>query len=120
MSKFLLKANELIGQPYNKKTNHCYSLVMQLLPNAPKIEAIAEGVYNSVKKISKEIEIHKLKEIENFKDEDIILLGRDKIYHHVGVYYNGGVIHSDLERGVVYDNMVQLKKIYPDFKGLRV
>jgi len=117
---FLQRANSLIGEPYNKDTNHCYSLVMQLLPNAPKIEHVVNGIYASVNKINYEVKALKLKEVKEFQNEDIILLGRSTIYHHVGVYYDGGIIHADEDRGVVYDSMVQLKKFYPNMRGLRL
>lgn len=113
------KVNNLIGQPYSDK-NHCYALVMQLVPDAPKVEFLADGIYKSIKQIEHTQTEYNLKNVDNYKNKDIILLGNNEIYHHVGVYYEGGIVHSDIKNGVVYNSLEQLKKIYSSVKGLRV
>ena len=120
MSDFLQRANELIGVPYDAENNHCYTLVMELLPRAPKIDFVAVNLFNSIKKIDAEIVELQLREVSIFENEDIILLGRDGIYHHVGVFYGDGIIHADSERGVVYDDFNQMKKLFSCVKGLRL
>lgn len=117
---FLQKANLAIGQKYDRNTNHCYSLVMELLPNAPKIEYMVGSASGSALTIEKSIKLYNLKSVDKFENEDIILMGTDGVYSHVGVYYNGGVVHSDVKRGVVYDRLEQLQKIFLNIRGVRL
>ncbi len=113
------KVNSLIGKPYDEYKAHCYDLVMDLLPDAPKVDFVADSLFKSVKQIDTTIKEHKLIPVNSYKDKDIILLGRNGTYHHIGVYYNGGVIHADT-RGAIYESMSKIKLYYSHIKGVRV
>ena len=115
------KVNGIIGLPYDKFKAHCWHLVEFLVPDAPKLEGEAINLTASVKHFKKELESHALNEIDeaDFKDKDIIILGRNNIMFHAGVYYDGGVIHAS-EMGVIYQPMSMIKLIYSNVQGLRV
>jgi len=122
MKTFEDKINSLIGQPYNKHTAHCWDLVEFLIPFAPKAEGVAQSLRVSVKHFDRELKKHNLNEILNEKDfenKDIIVMGKDGIFYHAGVYYDGGVVHAQ-EGGATYTPLDMIKKMYSDFKGLRV
>ncbi len=115
------KANGIIGLPYDKFAAHCWNLVEFLVPDAPKIEGTAATLTTSVKHFQKELEDHNLNEIDevNLQNKDIVILGRNNIMFHAGVYYDGGIIHAS-EMGVVYQPMSFIKRLYGNIQGLRV
>lgn len=113
------KVNSLIGKPYEAYNAHCWTLVEDLLDNAPKIKGTAETLATSVKHFKKELLSHNLKEVNVYKDKDIIILGKNGTYFHVGVFYKGGIIHAS-ENGIVYQPLNEIKKIYTEIKGLRL
>ncbi len=117
---FYDKVNEVIGQPYDSERNHCWHLVEYLVPWAPRVAIEAANLTTSVKVIGRELERSTLNEIDSndLQDEDIVLLGRGGTFHHAGVRCNGGVVHADAA-GTVWQSMVDIKRIYPDIKGLR-
>ncbi len=121
MMTFEDKVNGIIGLPYDKYKAHCWDLVEFLVPDAPKIFGTAKTLATSVKHFKTELEIYKLNEIDikDFKDKDIVILGRNNIMFHAGVYYDGGVIHAS-ESGVVYQPMDFIKKLYGNMQGFRV
>ena len=119
MGAFEDKVNELIGQPYDAVDSHCWHLVEELVPFAPKLDVTAKTLTTSVKHFDKELKLHNLNEVANFEDKDIIVLGREDIFFHAGVYYDGGVIHASLE-GVIYQQLDIINKIYSSIKGLRL
>lgn len=113
------KINDIIGKPYSAKEFHCYSLVEYLVEKAPKLEGTAKSLTCSVKHFKKELYSHSLEEVDLFKNKDIILLGRNNIFFHIGVFYNDGIVHAT-EDGVVYQSMATIKTLYQNIKGLRV
>ncbi len=121
MMSFEDKVNGVIGLPYDKFKAHCWHLVEFLIPDAPKIEGTAKTLSTSVRHFKEELEIYKLNEIdvEDFKNKDIVILGRNNIMFHAGVYYDGGVIHAG-ETGVVYQPMSFITQLYGNVQGFRV
>ena len=113
------KVNSLIGKPYEAYKAHCWTLVEDLLDNAPRIKGTAETLTKSVKHFKKELLSHNLKEVDIYQDKDIIILGKNNTFFHAGVFYKGGIIHAS-ESGVVYQSLFEMKKIYTEIKGLRV
>lgn len=113
------KVNSLIGKPFDAYEYHCWSLVEDILPTAPKIEGTAKTLSVSVKHFKKELFSHNLLEVSDYKDKDIIIMGRNDTYFHAGVYFKGGIIHAS-ENGVIYQPLSEIKKIYTEIKGLRL
>jgi len=113
------EANSLIGLPYDAFNAHCWDLVSTLIPNAPRPQGTAKTLTSSVKHFKKELNAYNLQEVDNYRNKDIIILGKGDIFFHAGVFYNNGVIHASLY-GVVYQDMSTIKKLYPNIKGLRV
>jgi len=120
MITFEDNVNRLIGLPYDAYKAHCWHLVEELIPTAPKLEGTAKSLTASVRHFESELHKHTLTEVkdENYKDRDIVILGRNNIYFHAGVYYDGGVIHASRE-GVVYQSMSSIKLLYTNIQGLR-
>ncbi len=115
------KVNGIIGLPYDKFEAHCWHLVEFLVPDAPKLEGAATSLTASVKHFNKELECHALNEVheDDFINKDIVILGKNNIMFHAGVYYDGGVIHAS-DNGVVYQDMKMIKLLYSNVQGLRV
>ncbi len=121
MMSFEDKINGIIGKKYDAIHFHCYDLVMFLVPMAPTINGDNKNLTCTVKQFKEEIPNYNLEEIQerDFKDKDIILLGGNNIYHHVGVYFDGGVVHNSND-GVVYQPLFMIKKLYNSIQGVRV
>ena len=115
---FYDKVNEVIGRPYDSTKNHCWHLVEYLVPTAPKLEGEALSLAISVKHFKEELDRTALQEVTNFKDQDIIVMGRGGTFHHAGVFCNGGVVHADTI-GTIWQTLADLRKVYPEVKGLR-
>jgi len=117
---FYDKVNEVIGQPYDCENNHCWHLVEHLVPWAPRVEIEAANLTTSVKVIGRELERSELQEIapSDLRDEDIVVLGRGGTFHHAGVFCNGGIVHAD-SVGTIWQSLNDIKRTYPDIKGLR-
>ena len=117
---FYDKVNEVIGKAYDAEKSHCWNLVEYLVPTAPKLEGQASSLRISVDLFKKELDRTKLTDvsIDHLKDQDIVVLGRGGVFHHAGVYCNGGVVHADVH-GTVWQSMADMRKIYPEVKGLR-
>ena len=113
------KANSLIGKPFDAYKAHCWTLIEDLLPNAPKIKGTAETLFISVKHFKKQLSSHSLQEVTDYQNKDIIILGKNNSFFHAGVFYENGVIHAS-EQGVVYQSLKDIKKLYTEIKGLRV
>ncbi len=113
------KANELIGMPYDAYKSHCWDLVMHLLPDAPKLDGTAETLTHTVKQFKNELEHNNLEETVILQNRDLIVMGRDGMFFHAGVFYNGGVIHASL-KGVVYEPISAIHRLYNSVKGLRL
>lgn len=113
------KANSLIGKPYDAYKFHCWTLIEDLLDDAPKIKGTANTLTVSVKHFKKELLSHSLQEVTDYQNKDIIILGKNNSFFHAGVFYENGVIHAS-EQGVVYQSLKDIKKLYTEIKGLRV
>lgn len=113
------RVNELIGKPYDEANYHCWDLVCDLLPDAPKVNGSAASLTASVKSFKSALVYTQLKEVQEYENEDIIILGRFDTYYHAGVYYGGGLIHAT-HGGVAYQRMSDIKKVYTRIKGLRI
>ena len=113
------KVNSLIGKPFDAYKYHCWSLIEDLLIDAPRIEGTAKTLAISVKHFKKALFSHNLSEVSEFIDKDIIIMGKNETYFHAGVYFQGGIIHAS-ENGVVYQPLNEMKKIYSEMKGLRL
>ncbi len=115
------KINGIIGLPYDKFTNHCWSLVEFLIPMAPTVKGTAKSLATSVSNFKRELQKHNLNEIDegHFKNKDIIIMGRNGIMFHAGVFFEDGIIHAS-ENGVVYQPLSVIKIHYNSIQGLRV
>lgn len=112
------KINSVIGKPYDAYKAHCWDLVEFLVEGAPKVDLTANTLLMSVKNFKEEIPASNLKEVSNYMNNDIILLGRNNTFFHAGVYYNDGVVHAG-ENGVVYEPLKTIKQYYTLIQGLR-
>jgi len=99
------RANKLIGLQYDIKTYHCWHLVCDLLPNAPRIEATATTL-SALKAMNQTYP--SLKEIKEPTDRCVVLMGNKDVLIHAGVYYKGGIIHAELA-GVVYETIGKMR-----------
>ena len=115
------KVNGIIGLPYDKFKSHCWHLVNFLVPDSPELDGTAKTLTSSVKHFKTELERHNLNEIKEseLKNKDIVILGKNNIMFHAGVYYDDGIIHAS-EMGVVYQSMSTIKQVYSNIQGLRV
>jgi len=120
MMEFEDKVNDIIGKKYDSESFHCYSLVEYLVPYAPKLEGTAKSLSCGLSHFKSELSQHKLKKITEFKDKDLMVLGRNGIMFHIGVYYQDGVIHNTESDGVIYQSMATIKSLYSNIEGLRV
>jgi len=115
---FVDTVNTLIGKPYDAQYFHCWTLVELLLPYAPKVQVTAANLTVSVKEFKDRTQATNLKEVTDFGDKDIIVLGRNEVYHHAGVFFNGGIIHVD-KLGTRWQLLSDMAKVYPSIKGFR-
>ena len=115
------KVNDVIGKPYDVYKAHCWHLVKHLVPDAPDVHGTAKSLATSVRHFRDELNNHKLNEIDesDLKNKDIVILGKNNVLFHAGVYYDDGIIHAS-ESGVVYQPMSTIKIIYTNIQGLRV
>ena len=115
------KINDVIGKPYDAYKAHCWDLVMYLVPDAPHLKGTADSLISSIRQFEYEMAHHNINELEesDLRNRDIVILGRNNIMFHAGVYYDGGIVHAS-ERGVVYEQMSTIKVMYSNIRGLRV
>ena len=123
-TEFEDKINDLVGRPYNAQTFHCWSLVEELVPNAPKLSVIGGNYEQSIREFKKNTPeyIEQFTEVrENAKSGDIVLAGNNYI-NHAGVLYldsdNVLVIHNDT-KGVHVEPMYYFQKQYKMIRLLR-
>jgi len=114
------KINNYIGKQYDSKDFHCWHLVMELVPDAPKIDTLHKNLLATIGEFEDNIEKYQLREVDAYQDGDIIILGNNNIFHHAGVFYDNGVAHNHEKYGVIYESMDSIKRIYQNIKGLRV
>lgn len=115
------KVNGVIGKPYDAYKAHCWNLVEYLVPGAPSIEGSAKNLTTSVKHFKQELNAHALNEIDvsELQNKDIVILGRNNVMFHAGVWYDGGIIHAS-DMGVIYQPLSIIKQLYSNIQGLRV
>lgn len=102
--------DKLIGKRYDEESYHCWHFIEECI-SVPKLDDIA------VSTVKNDIEKYKdlFTEIKEPIDNCIALLG-DK---HVGIYYNRGIYHNDVN-GVSYHHLRAIKIIYPSIKYYKV
>jgi len=115
---FAEEINKLIGKPFHPETFHCWTLVEILLPRAPKLDVTASSVFKSIKHFRDEVPATTLEEVDSYEDKDIIVLGKNGVFMHAGVYYDGGIVHTD-HTGVRYQRMKDIDKVYTMKQGFR-
>ncbi len=117
----LRKVNSLIGKTYDPNDFHCWTLIEELIPNAPKIDFVVDSITASVKKIDSELKLNEsLFEFPTKpEDGDIILFALKSSYLHVGIYWKNVIIHNS-EFGVRTEAYKVLLNKYKKTKILRV
>ena len=117
MQQFEDKINSLIGREYNANTWHCWHLVCELVPCAPRIEASVTCVRDAIR--AGEVPINKMEFVKIPRNGCVVMLGsRHSTMHHAGVYYNDGVVHAD-KVGTRYEKMEVMEKKYTYIRFLR-
>lgn len=122
--EFRAKVNELIGRTYDAEDFHCWTLVEELVPGAPKLDVIGGDYENSIREFKKNTPNY----IDNFADiidkvidGDVIVVGNNYI-NHAGVIYVESddilVIHNDI-KGVHIEPLYQFSKRYKIIRLLR-
>ena len=119
------KISELIGREYDANNFHCWSLVEELVPKAPKLAVIGGSYKKAIEGFAKEtpnyLELYEevLKDPQN---GDVLLAGNEKHLVHAGVLvYDSGtplVIHNDI-KGVHVEPLYYFKKKYSVIKVIR-
>jgi len=118
------KIEELIGKPYDAQDFHCWTLVEELVPNAPKVEVIGGsyrlakgGFERNAETIADKVEVQ-----GDPQEGDIILVGSKKSLIHAGVLLidsgNRLVIHNDKD-GVHIVPMIPFMQQYAVVKVFR-
>jgi len=101
--------NSLIGTPYTDE-HDCAWLVREVTGiEANLIPSIEIGNTKEVMKAIIENKRH-FKILTEPKEGCIVSLSRLKYPHHVGVYLQGGVLHSIPNKGVVFSSFLNLKE----------
>ncbi len=111
------KINQLIGKPYNKETFNCYHLVQELVECAPDYDSVVSRL-TQTRHLNEDV-YDNLEDVTEFKDGDIVLLGRElKKLHHAGVYHSGLIIHAETP-SVRAETVKDMLRLYPVMRGLR-
>jgi len=118
---------ETIGKPYKLESNppytfNCWSLIHYLQPHAPSFEP---------EKLKEYIEIfndqpEKLEdnqrwvEVDEIKEGDVLLLGKNNYYTHAGIFlYGNKMLHAKDKAGVVIESLNMVKLRYKNIKAYR-
>jgi len=113
----IYKINRLIGKAYDKESFNCYHLVQELVPCVPDFDTVVSRLLQS-RYLNQDVYTD-MREVTVFKDGDIILLGAEtKHLHHVGVFYQGLIVHADKPM-VRAESLAHIQKAYPVMKGFR-
>jgi len=106
------KINSLIGKPHNNDNYHCWHLVCDLVPCAPKIDA-SIGTIREAMSYKDDVTDGKLREIKSPINGCIVLLGKsERTLYHAGVFYSDGIVHND-ENGVRYETLNKIDEKFP-------
>ena len=112
------KVNDLIGKPYDIANYNCWHLVMELVDHAPDIDKVAT-MSVGLRMMNDTANWAGFKKVFTPQDGDIVVMGNHKnAYHHAGVYFNGGIIHSD-KPSVSFKNLDDMKKVYKEMRFYR-
>lgn len=118
------KINLFIGKPYHEVNFNCWTLIEEIVPNAPKIKAIGNNFSKAIKEFkSKTPEYENLfnEILENPESLDIILAGNNYI-NHAGILIkednNFLVLHNDKE-GVHIEPAYRFIKKYKTTRIMR-
>ena len=106
--------NELIGRPYDRRTWNCWSLVKHvhdigdidvISTSFSKNAATAKALYKKHVVENTRFDVIDVKEI---RDNDIVIMGR----HHVGIFYQGSVIHVTRKDGTKSEKLAIILKLF--------
>ena len=116
------KLEELVGREYDATHFHCWHLVEELVPKAPKLQVEGGDYAKAIRGFRNETPnyIEMFDEItEDFKDLDVILVGNQHLNHAGVLIFDSGnplVIHNDI-KGV---HVEPLKYFIEPFKKSKV
>ncbi len=118
--EFVKKVNLVIGKEYDPETYNCWSLVTELVEDAPPLGLTAHTLNEVVKGFASHM-IEKAEYLNRApENQDIVVLGSRGRIIHVGVFYNAGIIHaSPKPKGVMWESMVQMRRRYSIIKVVR-
>ena len=119
------KIDTLVGQSYDADTFHCWTLVEELVPCAPKLNVIGGSYPNAIREFQKNVPTY-LDDYEfvtgKLQDLDVILAGtRDKLNHAGVLLIDSGnelIIHND-KKGVHIEPFDYFVKQYQSVKAFR-
>lgn len=110
----------LIGRPYDIERFNCFHLLNLILREWWGIDL------PEVNKVSIEKELECARVIKKYSkvfveldipdSECVALMNRGT---HVGVYFDGAVVHNRIDYGVVYERLGMIRSMYPDVKFFR-
>ena len=114
------KINNLIGKPYDVNNFNCWDLVRELDDRVPSIDIVAQQ-FTAMKALKSGLASKLLyKEVYNFQDGDLIMLGNKKEnLHHAGYYYKGLLVHNRPSSGVVAEQFEVIKAQFIHTRGFR-
>jgi len=114
------KINEVIGNKYDYTNSNCWHLVKHLNENAPDIEEVHTSIYSTAKKFKQYEEKYKKDcSLVLFPDDgDIVIMGRNNLYTHAGIFYNSGIVHAS-KVGVIWQPLREMKREYPKIKAYK-
>ena len=114
------KINNIIGKEYDKDTYNCWDTIRELDDRVPTIDIVAKQ-FTAMKALKSGLASKLLyKEVFNFQDRDIIMLGNTKEnLHHAGYYHKGLLIHNRPDSGVVAEQLDIVKLQFRFVRGFR-
>ena len=108
-------AEEYIGQPWIPGDSDCWAFFRQVQRKhfgrmVPAIDVDALNRLACVRTFDEHPERGMWSGVENPQDGDAVLMARGRHPSHVGVWVNGGVLHSQQGAGVVFSKLPQLAR----------
>lgn len=107
-------AEQYIGQPWIPGDNDCWMFFRQVQRqhfgrHVPIIDIDALNRLACVREFQDHPEHSMWYGVENPQEGDAVLMAKGKHSSHIGVWVNGGVLHSVQGMGVVWQSKPQLK-----------
>lgn len=118
------KIESLIGRPYDAERFHCWTLVEELVPEAPKLKVIGGNYTSAIKQFKEQINNNVKQYIEvreRPQSSDIVLAGNNYINHAGVLVEEDGtflVVHND-KNGVHVEPMYYFMKNYKQIRIIR-